>query len=145
VLKESGLRVHSTDLADRGYGRPGVDFLTHEPRHKFDVIVTNPPFTHMMQFAAHAVELEPKKICMIGRLLWLEGRHKKKFLETSGLARVWVFSSRVNIAPVHYRPDNKPHNGRGGMIAFAWYVWVRGHRGPPTLGWIDINNLGGIT
>ena len=26
--------------------------------------------------------------------------------------------------------------GEGGMVAYAWYVWKRGHSGPPTLGWI---------
>ncbi len=142
VLEAHGLDVYSSDLADRGYGRPGVDFLTCRPRHMFDVIITNPPFTHMLEFARRAVELRPQKVCMIGRLLWLEGKHKKEFLETSGLSRVWVFSQRINIAPARYKPK-KPHNGLGGMVAFAWYVWEprRLDRRSPELGWIDVTKL----
>src|SRR5262249_43976971 len=43
ILVEAGHRVVSTDLIDRGYGAPGVDFLCEaQPRAKH--IITNPPY-----------------------------------------------------------------------------------------------------
>ena len=33
-------------------------------------------------------------------------------------------------------------DGRGGMVAYAWYVWDRGHRGKPEIGFIDVTKLG---
>lgn len=41
VLKETGLPVRSSDLYDRGYGYPGIDFL--DATSKVDNIITNPP------------------------------------------------------------------------------------------------------
>ena len=133
-LKKVRTRVFSTDLHDRGYGRSGVDFLTSpRPRFKFDHIVTNPPFTLVREFVERALFYRPKTVAMIARLSWLEGKTRKSFFENSPLAKVWVFSGRVNIARSGYEFRD---GGEGGMIAYAWYVWKRDHVGPPTLGWI---------
>lgn len=132
-LKKGGSRVISSDLVDRGYGTPGRDFLTFNPRFEFDHIVTNPPFTHCMEFAVRALSFRPKKVVMLARLMWLEGKTRKTFFETSGLSRVLVFSGRINISK---NGENFGDGGEGGMVAFAWYVWKRGHRGPATIGWI---------
>lgn len=52
VLRGHGREVVATDLHDRGYGTGGIDFLTHEPDFEFDHVVTNPPFTHALEFCA---------------------------------------------------------------------------------------------
>ena len=54
--------------------------------------------------------------------------------ESTPLARVWVFSRRLSLNRGGTGPA---YPGAGGMIAFAWYVWERGHSGPPTLGWLQ--------
>lgn len=43
------------------------------------------------------------------------------------------FAGRVNVAR---NGDDYGDNGKGGMVAFAWYVWVHGYCGAPRLGWI---------
>lgn len=74
---------------------------------------------------------------MLGRLSWLEGRKRRSFFESSGLTRVLVFSRRVDIARSGYvHHTEKKSGGFGGMIAYAWYVWERGHEGPAILGWL---------
>lgn len=52
--------------------------------------------------------------------------------QSTPLARVWVFSSRVPML----RGGDKMMAGGGGMIAFAWYVWDHAHNGAPTIGWL---------
>lgn len=129
-LEAAGSRVVSTDLVDYGYGQAGCDFLTYRPRFRFDHIVMNPPFTHVLEFAERALEHSPDKVAILARLLWLEGKAMRAMAERTGLARVWVFSGRIQIPKASYRIPGK------GMVAYAWYVWERGHRGPWTGGWI---------
>lgn len=139
VLRAAKIKVVATDLVDRGYGRAGVDFLAHVPRHAFDAIVANPPFTHAEPFARRAAELG-RPFYLIGRLLWLEGRKKKALFREAGLQRVWLFSRRINIAPLRYEP--KDARGLGGMIAFAWYAFEPGRTAAaPTLDWIDVDEI----
>ena len=131
VLAEAGHEVVSTDLVDRGFGVPRVDFLM-ESRRLAPNVVTNPPFKHAEQFLARALDLGAEKIALLCRLAWLEGARRRRMFETTPLARVHVFSRRLPI-----RRGGDPDVSGGGLIAFAWYVWERGHAGPPTLGWID--------
>ena len=42
--------ITSTDLIDRGYGIGGIDFLTHDYKRTFDVVITNPPFSLAKEF-----------------------------------------------------------------------------------------------
>jgi hypothetical protein len=139
VLEEAGLMVISTDLFDRGYGRPGKDFLLEEPRFGYNSIVMNPPFRDIKKFLQRATALGCKKTYMIGRLLFLEGKTKQALMREAGLARVWVFSKRINIARAGYVLDRD--DGIGGMIAFAWYVFEQGYEGVPQLGWINVDEV----
>lgn len=131
VLKDAGYFVHSTDLIDRGFGVPNVDFLLDYTNYA-DNIVTNPPFKFAEEFTRHALARSRRKVAMLCRLGWLEGQARKQLFQNSPLARVWVFSKRVPML----RGGDQMMKGGGGMIAFAWYVWDHAHEGPPTLGWI---------
>ncbi len=134
---ERGYAVYSSDLIHRGYdqGCGGVDFLAPMGLRfvKPECVVTNPPFRLAQQFAERALEVASWKVCMIARTLWLEGIRRKPFFESSPLARVYIFSGRVDIA----RQDHQAKStGHGGMTSFAWYVWEHGYEGHPELHWI---------
>lgn len=131
--------IKSTDLHNRGYGTPGIDFLTadfykHRPGWDFNII-TNPPFAHVLPFMQRAVEFacyrSGGKAALLLRLACLEGQARRAFFESSPLARVWVFSKRVQ-----FKRPGWEDTGKGGMVAYAWYVWEHDHEGPPTLGWL---------
>lgn len=137
VLEEARYKVVSTDLVDRGYGEGGVDFLA-ETRPRAPNIVTNPPFNLINRFVPHALGLTTGKVAMLARLSFLEGSRRRGMFETTPLARVWVFSSRLAIPHNRFRVAGYVNkDDRGGMVPFAWYVWEHGHAGPPTLGWIE--------
>ena len=129
VLEERGHDVFGTDLFDRGYGRAGIDFL-RDDSIRADNIVTNPPYVLARPFVEQALRRSDRKVAMLLKLVFLEGERRRRFFEATPLARVWVFSKRLQLT----------RNGRtyenSGMIAFAWFVWEHGHKGPPTLGWI---------
>jgi hypothetical protein len=126
VLEAAGHTVLSTDLVDRGFGEPRIDFLM-ERAALAPNIVTNPPFKLGEQFARHALSLNPRKVAFLLRLNWLEGVSRRDVLKR--LARVWVFSKRLTMAA-------NTTEAKGGMIAYAWFVWDDAHSGPPQLGWI---------
>lgn len=123
-------KVISTDLVYRGYGRGGIDFLM-ERELLAPIVFTNPPFKLWLHFAQHALALGARKVILLGRVLNLEGKRAAAFMQANGLARVVVSAGRVDILP----PGAKP-TGKGGIIAYAWYVFERGHQGPPALHWI---------
>lgn len=130
VMECAGYTVISTDLVERGYGVSRRDFLM-EFSLAAPNVVTNPPFKLASQFMRHAWSLGAEKMAFLLRLPALEGSDRGSFFDTSPLARVWVFRSRLSM----YRRGEVLKNG--GMVPMAWFVWERGHQGAPTIGWLS--------
>lgn len=132
VLAEAGYDVVSTDLVDRGFCEPRIDFLM-EWAPRAPNIVTNPPFGLAREFVDKALELTTGKVAMFLRLAFLEGLKRGEWMPTTPLARVWIMSRRV---PMQRGRISEIGDGHG-VIAFAWFVWEHGHTGPASLGWLD--------
>mgnify|MGYP000844054574 FL=1 len=128
VLEEYGHKVFSSDLEPRDYGFQ-LNFLD-STKLLAPNIITNPPFKIMQEFAEHALGLGCNKLALLGKLAFLEGQDRVKWLKTSPLKYTYVFIFRLSL----YRNGIKMRNS--GMIAFAWYVWERGHVGEPIIRWI---------
>lgn len=142
ALEAHGREVYGTDLID--YGTPeqrlfGVDFLQTPPGLSGDAIVTNPPYKLAAEFVATARQRAPY-VAMLLRLAFLEGekRGRTTFAEP-GLARVHVFSRRL---PMMHRAGWVGPKSTS-ATAFAWFVWERSHKAPPTINWIDWKALEG--
>ena len=60
VFKHYNYNVHATDLIDRGYGTPNVDFLTTYDFPRDCDIFTNPPFKLAEEFAYRGNEILDK-------------------------------------------------------------------------------------
>jgi hypothetical protein len=131
VAEECGVDVIGTDLIDRGYGQGGRDFLLERALLAPNV-VTNPPFKHAEKFIAHSLALGAEKVAMLLRLQFLEGARRKKMFESTPLARVHVFSKRI---PRMHNPDYTGPKTTS-LIAFAWFVWDRGHNGAAEIRWM---------
>ena len=130
VLEARGHKVIATDLVDRGYGTPRTDFLM-EYAPRAPNIVTNPPFKMVAPFMRKALDLSTGKVAMLLRVACLAGAERREIYERTPLARVWVFSKRITM----WRGGVEASHS-GGMTDFAWFVWDRSHKGPPTLGWL---------
>ena len=129
-LLDAGHDVMSTDLIDRGYGMGRVDFLTAESAGVANV-VTNPPYKIAEKFARKALDVATNKVALLLKLQFLETPRRKKFIEGSPLARVYVFPSRLTT-----QRGGVDVSGTG-LVAFAWFVWRQGYRGAPELGFLD--------
>lgn len=131
VLQEKGYKVESTDLEDRGFGEPYIDFL-FEQRNRAQDIITNPPFKLATEFAHHAQRLTGGKVAMLLKIGFLEGPTRETI--HAQLARVWVIRRRVTF--LKGGKEFSRSNGKGGIHTYAWFVWDWKHRGPVTLGWL---------
>ena len=127
VLVKHGYEVFSSDLVDRGYGTPRVDFLMETQKH--DNIVTNPPFKNALEFAERALELSRYKVALLLKLSFLEGVARRNFFKRYPPEKVWVFSQRQALMK-----NGETHSG--GMLALAWFVWTKGNIESPTIGWV---------
>src|SRR6516165_832174 len=134
VLRAHGHEVVASDLIDYGVpvtapGYFGVDFLLERRAPEgTQAIVTNPPFSRAEEFVEHALELCPRVIMLL-RLAFLESERRSRILDTGTLARVHIFRNRL---PMMHR-DGWEGPKASSAMAFAWFVWDRGHNGPPTL------------
>ena len=129
VLAETGNRVESSDLYDRGYGEIGQDFLIAKRRHRN--IITNPPFHSAEGFVSSALQLAEGKFALLLRLAFLEGANRTRTIfYKHPPSRVWVFSERITFYPAGVKAAG------GGTTAYAWFVWDKDHSGPAELAWL---------
>lgn len=128
VLGQTGMRVLSSDLYDRGFGEPRVDFLTSDQR--VTNIVTNPPFHSAESFVAQCLQLAQSKFALLLRLAFLEGANRTRTIfHENPPARVWVFSERITFYPKGAKVAGS------GTTAYAWFVWDKAHIGQTELRW----------
>lgn len=135
-LSEMGYSVVSTDLVDRGFGRGGVDFLKAETALG-DNIITNPPYKYALEFCEHALSLvgDGKKVAMFLKVQFLEGKKRKQFFIENPPKVVLISSSRLQCAK--NGEFERMRAGGGSAVAFAWFIWEKGFKGPPILGWVN--------
>lgn len=136
-LTARGYDVKSYDLVDRGYGIVGDFFAMLQPPFQGDfAIVTNPPYRYAKEFVLHALELVPEGslVCMFLKTTFAEGkgRYRDLFSNHPPL-RVLQCVERVLCAR---NADFEAQRKQGSAVAYAWWVWQRGHRGPAVLDWI---------
>lgn len=131
VIGEYGNTVRATDLFDRGYGTPGIDFLTDE--HEADNIITNPPYNSAEGFVSAGMRKSRRKFALLLRLAFLEGANRQRtiFQETPP-ARVWIFSERIT-----FYPSGTVQKGSG-TTAYAWFVWDKASPNFSELKWLPL-------
>ena len=112
VLAAAGYDVVSTDICDRGFGIPGVDFLAcRGVPGDCRSIVTNPPYgdsgshtgqsrspTAMLRFLRHALELTASvqgQLALLVRLQWIAGQRAAGTMSAAPFAAVVVLTNRI--------------------------------------------------
>jgi hypothetical protein len=129
IMKMRGMNCAASDITNRGYGFT-ADFLSLQcvPTNN---IVSNPPYRIIEKYIRRSLELTTNKVCLLARLALLESVKRQSMFRKTPLARVWVSSRRVSMPP-----GGTNIKAKGGSIAYAWFIWEHGHKGPPTIGWI---------
>jgi hypothetical protein len=133
VLRDAGHAVICSDIQNYGFKLHFVgDFLEQKKVPTgTQAIITNAPNYLMARkapFVTHALDLCPRVI-ILTRLAFLETPGRADILEHRGLARIHVFRDRL---PMMHR-DGWTGPKASNPTCFAWFIWDRTHRGPPTL------------
>ena len=130
VLAQTGNKIISTDLYDRGYGEAGIDFL--DTRRRAPNIITNPPFNSAEGFVNVGLEAAANKLALLLRLAFLEGGNRQRTIFSKAPpARVWVFSERIT-----FYPEGAEQKGSG-TTAYAWFVWDKDAQSSTELRWFE--------
>lgn len=137
VLKQCGYNVKCSDIVDRGYVSGGVnlqDFLAVDiTNNKFD-IVTNPPYKLAGEFAKHALDIsvDGVKVAMFLKIQFLESAERYELFKQYPPKYIYVASKRLNCAK-----DGDFDKYTSSAICYAWFVWIKGFDGEPTIRWIN--------
>jgi hypothetical protein len=129
VLMQTGNKVYSSDLVDRGYGEGGHDFLASN--RTAANIITNPPYNSAEGFVQAGVKKSEHKFALLLRLAFLEGANRQRTIfNLCPPARVWIFSERITFYPL-----NAERKGSG-TTAYAWFVWDKEAASGTELHWL---------
>lgn len=139
VLKHMTLESTFLDIVDRGYENTIVtDFLQWETDKKFDIIITNPPYSLAKDFVEKSLSLLNKKgqIAMFLKIQFLESDIRKVFFKNYPPKYIYVFSDRMptwnNGNPVN------PKTGKKWQTTFchAWFIWEKDSVSEPVIRWL---------
>ena len=73
--------------------------------------------------------IEPdRKVCLFLPLRYLEGKARRKLFDKYPPKIIYVSSGRLGCAK---NGDFEKYTSKA--VAFAWFVWVKGHKGRTTL------------
>lgn len=135
---EQGYDVAGFDIFDWGW--PGVRLLDWREATPLDLpwrpagrdfsVVCNPPFSLTGAFVAKALELGARKVAAFQKMEFLGTRARRPWLERHPPSRIWLCGTRATC----WRFDVPPERRNGSTPTLhAWFVWERGHAGPPVI------------
>jgi hypothetical protein len=146
VLQRHGYSVTSTDIADRGFGTPGVDFFSSQAVPEgCRALVTNPPYGRntpsregqeksamaMLRFVDHALRLTESvqgQLALLVRFQWVAGHRAAALMSAGPFAAVIALTHRIQWFDKGEATNISQHH-------HAWVVFDHAHATgqPPTL------------
>lgn len=105
------------------------DYLSDEyPFNKIDYIIMNPPFSVIIPFVQHSLEIANKGVLMLGRLQFLETESRyEKILKDNPPTEIYVYVDRIGC----YK--NGDFSQKPNCIqAYAWFYWDKNNSNKET-------------
>ena len=118
------------DIVDRGYKDTILhDFLTFETQTKYDLIVSNPPYSLALEFVQKSLSiLAPRGyLAFFLKIQFWEGEKRRQFLLDNPPAFCFPFSKRM---PTWNNGQPTDENGKrwATTMCHAWFVWKAGNK-----------------
>jgi hypothetical protein len=139
--KKAGYPAIGCDIVKRMEGTNEIDFMAAQGGRTWDNIVSNPPFTlcdrtkdRPRSLVDIALERTRQKCALLMPTLWMQADERSRWLETTPLYKVLLLTPRPSMPPGRViEAGEKPGGGRQD---FAWFVWLKGYKGPAQVGWL---------
>lgn len=137
VFKKHGHNVRTSDLIKRTPATEEYDFLSMDNTSWNGDIITNPPYKLATEFIYKALSIirEGNKVAMFLKVQFMEGKERKYLFTNFPPKVIYISSSRITCAK--NGEFKRMRAGGGGAVAYAWYVWVKGYKGPTIVKWIN--------
>lgn len=117
------------DTRLRDFLKAGRGELPWEDGAEFSV-VCNAPFSKTPAFVAHAQLLGARKIAAFQKMEFMGTNVRRPWLDKNPPCRIWLCGTRATC----WRFDVPPEKQKGSTPTLhAWFVWERGHEGPPII------------
>ncbi|MGC8542256.1 MAG: hypothetical protein ACP5QA_16750 [Phycisphaerae bacterium] len=152
VLIRHGYEVKSTDIADRGFGTAGIDFMSCiAVPSGCRTIITNPPYgdtgshtgqeksSHaMLDFVRHALALSEAtdgQLALLVRLQWIAGKRAADLMSAARFCAVITLTKRIQWFDMGDKTNSAQHH-------HAWVVFDQRYpKGkPPSLLFAGVDN-----
>lgn len=133
VLKERGYNVYSSDLVDRSYGRPNINFLEDTIDFSNFDILTNPPYRYAKEFVERGIDIvgDGHYVIMFLKIQFLEGQARRELFNKYPPKYVYINSARQTC---YINGDMSKK--MSSAMCYCWFIWEKGFNGEPTLRWI---------
>ena len=135
-LESSGRKVYSSDIVDRGYGEKKNFFEILQMPEDCACILTTPPYKYATEFVLHALDLVPTggQVVMFLKTTFLETeRRYNEIFRNMPPKVVYQFIRRAMCAK---NGDFEEAKKMGSAVAYAFFVWEKGYKGPSMIDWI---------
>jgi len=96
----------------------------------YDLVIGNPPYAFAADHVRAALKCAPR-VGFLLRLNFLESQKRAQLWKDTPLAAVHVFSCRPSFT-----------GGGSDATGYAFFVWDKAHKGPPSLHWVFPSDLG---
>ena len=139
ALKKLGAsKIDCVDIVDRGLENViCTDFLDWKTYNRYNLIITNPPFSLAKEFIEKSFELLDNDgyIIMFLKIQFLEGAKRKDFFDKHPPKYVYVFRNRM--ATWNNGNELDPNGKRWATtMCHAWFIWQDGFDGEPIIRWL---------
>lgn len=91
-------------------------------------IVMNPPFRQGLAFASQAWALGPRKMAVFHKMSFFGTQSRRSWLGNHPPSRIWICGERATCWRFDFAPEKRASST---PEQHAWFVWERGHTGPP--------------
>ncbi|WP_107571897.1 hypothetical protein [Clostridioides difficile] len=113
------ISIDTVDIRDDSRANLKQDYLEFHPKVKYDVIITNPPFSISLDIINKALNdvKEGGFVIMLLRLNYLGGKVRQRLWESNMPKYVFVHNKRMSFTD----------DGKTDSIEYAHFVWKKGY------------------
>ena len=130
--------IDCIDIVDRGLENIiCTDFLSYQTDKKYDLVMTNPPFSLAQNFIEKSLELTKPNgfVIMFLKIQFLESAKRKIFFEKFPPKYIYVFRNRMATWNNGKELDS---NGKkwATTMCHAWFIWEKNFKSEPIIRWL---------